>query len=148
MFKRFGQSRTDISYAPPWLVPNHLKLDYDVLYFRVKSVGNYFVEVVVNTDTQQRAYVDREAGKVVYWPEFLLSIHSVEYLEGMDQDVYIKPLTHAGKVNKTYVFLRPIHIQDDWMRVELLNDDLKSTRQGWIRWRADGRLLISYSLLS
>ena len=97
VFERLARSGFDISYAPPWLAPDHLKLDYDMLYFRMQSLGRDFVEVTVNTRNQQIAYVSREVGKSLYWPEFLLNINSVEYLKGMDQGVYVKPLTHAGK---------------------------------------------------
>ncbi|GHB76428.1 hypothetical protein [Persicitalea jodogahamensis] len=148
VFKRLTRGGFDIAYAPPWLVPDYLKLDYDMLYFRMQSVGRDFVEVTVNTRNQQIAYVRREAGKILYWPEFLLNVNSVEYLSGMDQGICVKPLVQAGKVNASYVFMRPTLIRDDWMNVHLLDEDFKKVGQGWIRWRADGRLLISYSLLS
>ena len=48
-----------IATAPPWLVPAHLKLDYDILYFRIVSVSDSFVEVIVNETNGQTAYIDR-----------------------------------------------------------------------------------------
>lgn len=147
VFKRLEYG-FDIQYAPPWLVPDHLKLDYDMFYFRVQSVGQDFVEVVVNTHTQTTAYVNRYAGETIYWPDFLLNINSVEFIDAEAQPVRIKPLLHAGEVNTSYDFMRPLLIQNDWMFVELQNDNFQSVDKGWIQWKKDGKLLITYSLLS
>jgi hypothetical protein len=138
----------DIAYAPPWLVPDHLKLDYDLCYFKVVSVGRDFAEVVVNVTNAETAYVALNAGKLLYWPEFLLSVHSVEFIAPQDHVVRIKPLSHASAVVAEYAFMRPVMIQHDWMEVDLWDEDFNSVGHGWIQWKQDGQLLIMYSLLS
>lgn len=138
----------DISYAPPWFAPLHLKLDYGILYIRTISAGRNYVEVQVNEYTGQTAYLDRTQIGMQYWPEFLLNISSVEQINRQDNPVRIKPLSHASSVNGDYEFLRPINIREHWMQVELLNGDFQKTGQGWIQWKKDGQLLITYSLLS
>lgn len=147
-FKQHEYGGFDIATAPPWLVPDHLKLDYDMLYFKVKSISHDFIEVVVNTTNNQTSFVDRYAGKLQYWPEFLLGIHSVEFLQPTNYKVYVKPLDYAGTVATPYSFMRPIKIQNEWMYVELQGDDFKEVGKGWIRWTKDGNLLITYNLLS
>jgi len=138
----------DIATAPPWLVPDHLKLDYDILYFKVKSVSHDFLEVVVNTISNQTAFVDRYTGKLQYWPEFLLVVHSVEFPEPSKHKIYVKPLDYAGTVETPYSFMRPIKIESEWMYVELQNDEFTAIGKGWIKWLKNGKLLIRYSLLS
>ncbi|KAA3618230.1 MAG: hypothetical protein DWP94_14645, partial [Flavobacterium sp.] len=81
-FKRNQYNQYEIATAPPWLVPDHLKLDYDMLYFRIVSVTEEFVEVLVNTQNGQTSWVAKRAGNMLLWPDFLLRIHSVEFLPG------------------------------------------------------------------
>lgn len=147
-FKQREYGGFDIATAPSWLMPEHLKLDYDMLYFKVKSISHDFIEVVVNTRINQTAFVDRYAGKLQYWPEFLLGVHSVEFREPSAYKVYIKPLEHAETVTIPYSFMRPIKIQNEWLYVELQDNNYKTLGTGWIRWRKDDNLLIKYSLLN
>ena len=148
VFTRLEQGGFDISYAPPWLVPDHLKLDYDMLYFRMQSIGRDFVEVTVNTRTKRIAYVSRYAGKIVYWPDFMLLVNSVEFISPLEQQIHVKPLKNAGIVNISFAFMSPIMIKDNWMKVDLMDDDYKKVGQGWVLWKKDNELLVSYSLLS
>jgi hypothetical protein len=84
----------------------------------------------------------------MYWPEFLLSVNSIEFLDAENQQVFVKPLDHAGKTNTTCSFMKPLKIKQQWMRVLLLNDEFKATGKGWIKWNSKGKLLVKYSLLS
>ena len=148
VFKKSEHSRFDISYTPPWLVPVHLKLDYDLLYFKIQSVSREFVEVIVNSYDNRISYLDRYSGEILYWPEFLLSIHSVEFITGKEQTIRVKPLDYAGEEITPYQFMRPVVIKDNWMLVELQDGNFKKVGKGWIRWRNNEQLLITYSLLS
>jgi hypothetical protein len=147
-FKQTEYGTYAIATAPPWLVPDHLKLDYGMLFFRVKTIGHDFIEVIVDTINSQTAYVDKYAGKLLYWPEFLMGIHSVEFHDPSRHEIYLKPLDYATTVNTSYSFMRPVEIRNEWMYVALQNEDFKEVARGWIRWHKNGKLLISYSLLS
>lgn len=147
-FKQTEFGTYDIATAPPWLVPDHLKLDYGMLFFRVKTIGHDFIEVIVNTNNSQTAYVNKYAGKLLYWPEFLMAIHSVEFPDPSKYQVYVKPLDYAGVVTTSYSFMRPVEIRNEWMYVALQDEGFKEVARGWIRWRKEGKLLITYSLLS
>ena len=50
----------NIISAPPYLVPEHLKLDYDVLWFRVIGITGGFLEVIVNSTNGQTAYIRKD----------------------------------------------------------------------------------------
>lgn len=148
VFNRSEQGDIQISYAPPWLQPEHLKLDYDILLFKIESLTKEFAEVIVNRSTAKTAYVSIESGKVKLWAEFLLDAHSVEFLSEIEQPVFVKPLDYASEVNIKYEIMQPQLIKDSWMQVELLDNDYKDLGKGWIRWRKGEKLLIKYNLLS
>jgi hypothetical protein len=147
-FKRNKYNQFEIASAPAWLGPDIVKLDYDMLYFKVKSVGRDFVEVVGNTTTNRTTFANRFDGKLIYWPEFLLGVHSVEFPPGSKRAVRIKPLENASEDTTPFQFMRPILIRRNWMQVELQNADFGAIGKGWIKWVEDGKLLILYNLLS
>ena len=147
-FKRTEYGEFEIATAPPWLVPDHLKLDYGILFFRIQSVNRDFVEITVNTKSSRTTFVNRNDGTILYWPEFLLKVHSVEFILGKEQTVRVKPLDFAGEEITSFQFMRSIVIKGNWMKVELQDGDFKKVGDGWIRWRDEEQLLIKYSLLS
>ena len=138
----------DIATAPPWLVPAHMKLDYGILFFKVVSIAQDFLEVEVNATNRQTGFISRKAGRFTYWQDFLLGVNSVELLDPARQEVFVKPLDHAGKVLTKYDFMKPIRVNHNWMYVKLLNDGYKEVGKGWVKWQKDGKLLIRYKLLS
>ncbi len=148
IFKRLERGSFVITYAPPWLLPDHLKLDYGFLYFRILSISGDFVKVIANTHSQRITYVSRVTGDILYWPDFLLGINSVEFVNGREQTIRNKPSHQAGEVNSKFQFMKPLQIKDDWMMVRLVDDKYKTVNIGWIQWKKDGELLITCSLLS
>jgi hypothetical protein len=147
-FQQLEYGGYDISYAPPWFAPHHLKLDYDMLYLKVVGVTGDFAEVVVNKVTGRTAYINRYAGKIIYWPDFLLHVHSIKMLPEREQTIRVKPLDYAGEVNIPHVFMKPVMVKEKWVKVQLLDDDFQDVGEGCVRWRDENGLLIGYSLLS
>ncbi|MBK7342697.1 MAG: hypothetical protein IPJ06_06015 [Saprospiraceae bacterium] len=147
----FGKTEyggSDILSAPPWLVPFHMKLDYDIFYLKIIGLTREMVECEVNSMNGETRYFDRRAGEVIYWADFLLGVHSVEWPDDQPGIVRIKPLSQASQVMVDYVFMHPIMIRGHWMLVELWNDDFEQVGNGWIRWTDGEKLLVRYSLLS
>ena len=137
-----------ISYAPPWFVPEHMKMDYETLYLRVLTIHGDFIQVVVNKLTGRTAWMSRYDGNLQFWPGFLLSMNSVEQLDPDSNPVKIKPLDHASESTIPYEFLRPVGIRHSWIEVKLLDKDFKEKGSGWIKWQEDEELLITWSLFS
>ena len=135
------------TYAPPWLFPEHMKLDYGVLMFKVIGVGNDFVKVESNRQTGQTHYLNKSDGRFIPWPEMLLSIHSIQPLDPT-QSIHIKPQSNASLVTTTYEFLQPLLVQGEWAYVKMVDGNLKEVSKGWIRWRDGNQLMIKYSLFS
>ena len=147
-FKRNQYNQFEIATAPPWLVADHMKLDYDMLYFKIQSITEEFVEVLVNHHNGQTSFVNRRAGRVAYWPEFLLSVHSVEFYPNSEEKVRNRPFEASGVNNAAYEFMKPIRIKGEWMEVILMDSGYNKTGKGWIQWTRDGKLLVLYNLLS
>ncbi|MCB0464403.1 MAG: hypothetical protein KDC78_01835 [Aequorivita sp.] len=147
-FKRNKYNQFEIATAPPWLVPEILKMDYDMLYFKIISVTEYFIEVTVNKTNGQTTYIDRRAGQVIYWPEFLLSMNSIEFPQGSKEKIRVRSFEASGEINIPHEFMRAIQIKDEWMQVLLLDGDFKTVGKGWIQWERNGKLIVRYNLLS
>ncbi|MEX2512538.1 MAG: hypothetical protein WD398_06510 [Cyclobacteriaceae bacterium] len=147
-FHRNQYNQFKIATAPPWLVPDIMKLDYDMLYFKINSVTNEWVEIIVNAQNGQSSYVSKYAGKIIYWPDFLLSVNSVEFLPGSEEEVRVRPFSSSGIIPSSYQFLKPIKIKEDWAEVLLLDGDFQKVSKGWIQWKRNNKILIIFNLLS
>lgn len=141
-------NQPEIASAPPYLVPAHLKLDYNIFYFKVISETKEYYEIIINKITNQTTFVSKDDGDIVYWPQFFLNVNSVDFNDLSTKKVYVKPLNYAGEINTKFTFMKPRLIKDSWMFVELLDENLSLINSGWIKWQKDGNLLINYSLLS
>lgn len=118
------------------------------MYFKIKTVLKDFVEVEVNVANGKSSYVSPNSGEIMYWPEFLMRVNSVEFHDPKAHNIYLRPFDHAGKVYVAYSFMRPLSIKNQWINVALLDDDFQARGKGWIQWRKNGKLLVKYSLLS
>ncbi len=147
-FKKLEFGGFDIATAPSWLVPEHLKLDYNILFFKVQSISQEYIEVTVNATNNQTSFVNRYSGKLHYWPEFLLSVNNVEFTNPKEETIFVKPLDYAGSVNVKYSFMKPQRVTHSWMYVELVDNNYNAVGKGWIKWKRNEKLLIEYSLLS
>ncbi|MFL0354661.1 hypothetical protein [Xanthomarina sp. GH4-25] len=138
----------EIATAPSWLVPMHLKLDYGILFFKVKTIIRDFIEVEVNTTNGQSSYVSPSQGTVKFWPEFLLQVHSIEFLNPETQEAKSRPFEYSDRVNIAFKIMQPIAIKQDWILVALKDNNYHKVGTGWVKWRENGKLLVRYSFLS
>lgn len=145
----------EISYAPAWLDTDIVRLNYDQLFFRVVTISQSWVEVIVNgLDPLPRSFrrtmwVSREAVDLQFWPEFFLSIHSVEPLNAANNPLRSGPAEETALMesNENDIY-RVLAVQNDWMLVESLDYRESGTPRGWIRWNDGDRLLVRFNLLS
>lgn len=140
----------DIATAPPWLVPERLKLDYQIFHFLVKSQSRSFLQVVGNKTNGKTAWIATSQVNYQDWASFLLTVHAVEPLNWEDNPLRSKPLRHADpllKFNRKNI-LQPLKIENNWIQVNILNHDYNPIQKGWLRWRSDTQLSITYQLLS
>lgn len=136
-----------VKSAPPWLMAEHFKPDYGFVYFKALTLTNEFIEIEVNHQTGQTFWVSRYAGQLVFWPEFLLSVNSVELIDA-NQKLKATPFDHASEYQGKYTYLQPQKIKGKWMEVALLDNDFKTIGTAWLKWLDCGEIRVSYSLLS
>jgi hypothetical protein len=148
VFAKDQNGQYTIQYAPPYFFPEIAKLDYDLLMIKVLTSGKFMVEVEINRETGQTVLLDKFSGDLVYWPEFILSINSVEILENHPQKILVKPLENASANPTAYEFLQPIAVRGDWLKVNLTDRDFSILDQGWIKWKSDKQLIVRYNLFS
>lgn len=137
----------ELTYAPSWFYPVHLKMDYEILFLKVISQTKDWVQVIVNEQTQMKAWLSKHDVKIVQWPDFILATSSVKPIDEY-VTLKVKPLDHAGDLSKKGSFYRAIEVRNEWLRVEILDEKFKKQGMGWLRWRKNGKLLITYDLLS
>jgi hypothetical protein len=149
VFEQTEHHNISISYAPPWFFPEHLKLDYEILYLKVLAINHDWLHVELNKETGYSAWLPRKNVTLKLWPEFLLSVFSIEKLDNERNPLRVKPLKHASKIMiEKYEILTPVIIKANWLLVNLIDKDFHIIGEGWIEWQRDGKFIISYSLLS
>lgn len=130
--------------------PEHLKLDYQMCFFLVKTKEGKRLQVVTNKQSNQTAWVGEEYMDLLTWPRFLTSIHSVEPTNWSANPVKMSP----DDGSDTMPNIGPDHILEaksrsgDWLNVVVSDQNYQSVGRGWIRWRKDGELMLKYNLLS
>lgn len=137
----------DVATAPPWFVPQYMKLDYGILQLVAVTVQKNWIEVIVNKTNGQTFWIYRQDVGYSTWSEFLLNVHSVELLNPTDFPPRIKPMDHASpdeSVDANGIFY-PVSVKDDWLQV---HPDKEVDHDIWIRWKRNGILLVKYSMLS
>ncbi|HET8963398.1 MAG TPA: hypothetical protein VFM99_05850 [Chitinophagales bacterium] len=148
VFKNIPYNESQILSAPPYLVPAHMKMDYDLLLFKIISITKNFIEIEVNASLEQTTWVSREVCKIMLWPEFMLNVYSVEIMDTIQNPLRVVPFSHGGLLRyNNYSIMEPVQIKGDWMQVILYDGNLNKLDYGWIRWRENNKLLVEYSLL-
>jgi hypothetical protein len=138
----------DIAEAPPWLVPEHLKMDYELFHLRVMTLTTEWAEVVGNSRTGQTWWVDRTTVEFEGWPEFLLGSPSVVPFDEHAAPVRARPLDDSPILATTTAALPPLAVRGDWLKVSIGHLADRIVPEGWIRWRRGDRLLVTYNPLS
>ncbi len=132
--------------APPWLWPEAMNQPFGIFYFKVKAVGHEFIGVEGNSKTGQTAYLNKNNGDLLFWPEFLLTASSIQFINGKTQVPKIKPLDYAGEISIPFVRMQPLQVENEWIYVILKDKSYREVGKGWIRWQKNGHLVIGYTL--
>ncbi|MEO0557972.1 MAG: hypothetical protein AAF170_07295 [Bacteroidota bacterium] len=147
-----GPHHAELATAPPWLDPEAVRLDYDLLTFRVIALRRYWVEVVVHTrDVRwppRTMWLDREAVRFVPWAAYLLEIHSIETSEAAP--VFASPADPTPPIGWTTAErrLHVLEVRHTWARVALADaTEAEAGPLGWVRWHDGEHLLVQPSIL-
>jgi hypothetical protein len=138
----------EMNKSPQYVNPHHLKLDFDVLYFKMVAIYQDKVELIADKNDLKTILVDKNKGQIILWPDFLLSVNAIEFKDKNNNYLYIRPEENAEKNNTAYDILQVKEVKGQWAKVELYDDNYNSKGQAWLRWKKEGKILISYSLFS
>ncbi len=136
-----------IATAPPWLVSEYLKMDYDVFMFKVMAITQNRIQVEVNKQLGKKLWLNLSDVSFMYWPKFILNANSIEAIDSEANPVKIKPLDHATTLSSQgNTPLRPLAVTNEWVLVSTNGLADRIAPAGWIRWKKEGSILITYSL--
>jgi len=143
-----GLPSVDIAEAPPWLVPEHLKMDYELFWLRVVTITPDWLEVIGNSRTGDRKWIERTAAEFVAWPEFLLRVNSIEAIDAVATPVRARPLDASPILSSARAALPVLAVQGEWARVATHDLADRMPPEGWIRWRRGETLLVRFNPFS
>jgi hypothetical protein len=138
-----------------WFNPEGLWIDYDIFIMRVDtSIGGWY-RVYVNNDKGTMLWTKANSiKKFEPWDTFLLNeTTSISKLPGFDLDIKQSPAKDGETIKKIEDAdcFEVIEINGEWIKVKT-NETLecsqseKPVKSGWIKWRHDNKLTISYGL--
>lgn len=124
-------------------------MGYEILYMKVILQGKDWMQVEVNKQTGQLTWVNANEVKLFYWPQFLLSVNSIEKPDLQNNPLKVLPLEQAELwKGATFDWMIPVLVNENWLKVSLRDKDMRTVGEAWLLWRRDKNLLIKYSLLS
>ena len=140
--------------AQKWFSPETFSPDYSLFVMRVDTMIGKWYRVYVNNETKTTLWTKKEAIKKFYaWPEFLINRTTAVEVGYMSQAVKKLPSDNAPTIKKleNEDCLEALEVQGEWIKVRTntkldCNTCKKPVKAGWIRWKKDGKLIISFAL--
>ena len=149
VFAQTDHHSYSISYAPPWFYPEHMKMDYEILILKVLAISRDWVQVEVNSQTGLTSWLDATDLHIAHWADFLLHANSVEIIDKEKNPLRTRPLSYGGVYEgPAHEYMLPLVVNENWMKVSLVDGTLKKVGEAWLQWHDMDQLLIRYNLLS
>ena len=143
--------------VPDWFRPETLWLDYSLFTFRVVGETESALEVVVDADTGRTLWLRRQPGVVFKsWSRFLTEdVTGFSRLDPASNPLRMSPdpsapvVPYSGSEEQGWECLAVAEVRGPWARVR--RSDLcafgdAEPVDGWVRWRDENELLISYGM--
>lgn len=122
--------------------PDYYTLALKVVSMEIPEVCN----VIVNEDSglQKIIKLNSSSGlEFKNFEEYILSSSSISFDPEVNElldDIEGSPLVLLAINNITVI---PLKIRKDWMEVRVRNNNSNTDQVGWIKWKMDGKMLIS-----
>ncbi|MBC7850693.1 MAG: hypothetical protein H7Y31_13210 [Chitinophagaceae bacterium] len=137
-----------------WFVPEQFYPSYDIFVLRVVTTTSNWLKVFVNNNGKTYWLRSQESIRFMTWPDFLLKkVNAISKHEILKASIRTYPdsKSKAIKMLESKDCLDILEIKGDWIHVQTDKSDcsesLKPVRSGWIQWRFNNQLQISYSLV-
>lgn len=143
------------SQVTTWFKPEGLWLDYSIFVIRVDTIVGKWYRVYIDNNKGTTLWTKADpTKKCVKWQTFLVK-ESTAINKSPDFSIDIKTSpsdssTTIKRIEKTDCF-EALEIKGDWLRIRTntkldCNESKKTIKSGWIKWRQNNRLTISYGL--
>ena len=147
---RMGDNGVEYASTPKGFEPEHNKLDYNILFFKIVNQADGYVEAIVNKSTNKTAWISKQDVRFLPWTDFLFTVHSIEPKDWENNPIRTRPERDSEPrldINDSYI-LKPLIIQSEWIQVQISDQNYQAIGRGWFRWKSDKELLLTYNLLS
>ena len=138
-----------------WLLPEQLFLNYDLFVFRVDTIIGKWMRVYTDNDKGEKYWTTKTRALTYFpWPEFFRT-----KVSSVSKDVLINVAVRTAANEQAPTIkniedadcFKVLEVKGDWLHIRSdanCSDSKRPVKSGWIRWRKQQRLLISYALLS
>jgi hypothetical protein len=141
---RPGRGRAAVRTVPAGFAPELLEPDAGHVAMRVLTLSRTWAEVMLD-GSGRTAWVPLDRVDVQAWGEVLPNVFGVTAPDpeanpirtGPSEDAPILATTDAGWR------LPPLAVRGDWLLVSTLGLADRIPPSGWVRWRRDGRLVVT-----
>ena len=138
-----------------WLDPEQFFPAYDIFTLRVDTIAGKWMRIFVNNGKGHTMWLMSAQGMTfIPW-----SIHFAKHTSAVEVVEGIVLTIHAAASDKSALIRRTMPgdcfkvrtVKGDWMQVETspdCNNNAKQIRSGWIRWKRDNNILVTYSSIA
>jgi hypothetical protein len=140
-----------------WFKPEQLFFEYDIFMLRVRNKTQRWLQVYTDNEKGITMWTKADASqRFIEWPKFLLKeISAVDKNPSFELDIKTSP----DESSKTIKKIEPtdcfevLEIKGEWMHIKTnleaeCNESKKVIKSGWIKWKLNNKLAISYSLMA
>ncbi len=136
-----------------WLKPEAIWLDYSQFLFRYTAVEDKWIQIIVNTDTKDKKWIQKSQTLTIQtWENFL--INETTAIDPLGStDIKTEPNTNSTTLRKSTDkdCFEAIEIKGDWIKIKTnetldCNEHPQPMKSGWIKWKENNQLSIKYFL--
>lgn len=149
VFSKTHYNQFEMGYMPKNFSPEYVKLDYEILFLKVISMGRSFVEVEINQNEHTTMFVHAIDGNISSWESLIVNANTVVFHQDFPQKIKSQPMTGSKTIfPEGDFFMVPEHNKGDWLLITITDMQYNPKGKGWIQWKKDGKLVIRYKMLS
>lgn len=139
-----------------WLDAEQLFPAYDIFTLRVDTIAGKWMRIIVNNGNGQMMWL-KSAPAMTFIPwsvYFAKHTSAVEVVEGVVLTIHATASDKSALIRRTMPgdCFKVSAVKGEWMRVDTApdcnNNKSKLIRSGWIRWKRDNHILVTYSSIA
>lgn len=132
---------------PNWMDPALGSIIDGQFFFRLTNAINGFYEVVVSEFENLVFYIQQDRGNLLHITE-IVNLATEVILPGLEiNKIHLFPDMYSPEIINYYLYLIPIEIRGEWIRVRLFEDVRRSMGTGWVKWRDGDQVLVNFAFL-